>query len=120
MGERGGIMRPCLMVIDATASFFFSDVFMSLMSDRILTLLQSQEIKQASSFHLSLLSIIDGSSSCLFEHQKKKKREKVKRARLELSVSCGPSLSLTLSVIPLHLSVCLLFHLPVSGSQTNL
>lgn len=49
---------------------------MSLMADRILILLQSREIKQqASSFHLSRLSIIDGSSSRLFELKKKNKFE---------------------------------------------
>lgn len=66
---------------------------MSLRADRILILLQSREIKQrASSFHLSRLSIIDGSSSCLFELKKKEKRTK-----LGLCVSCAPSLSLTVS-----------------------
>lgn len=49
---------------------------MSLTADRILILLQSREIKQrASSFHLSRLSIIDGSSSRLFELKKKKKKD---------------------------------------------
>ena len=47
---------------------------MSLRADRILILLQSREIKQqTSSFHLSRLSIIDGSASRLFELKKKKK-----------------------------------------------
>lgn len=51
---------------------------MSLMADRILILLQSREIKQrASSFHLSRLSIIDGSSSCLCELKKKTKKKKL-------------------------------------------
>lgn len=67
---------------------------MSLTADRILILLQSREIKQrASSFHLSRLSIIDGSSSCLFELKKKEE----KRTKLGLCVSCAPSLSLTVS-----------------------
>lgn len=52
---------------------------MSLTADRILILLQSREIKQpASSFHLSRLSIIDGSSSRLFELKKEKKKKKKK------------------------------------------
>lgn len=92
---------------------------MSLMADRILILLQSREIKQrASSFHLSRLSIIDGSSSRLFELKKKKINL---RTRLGLCVSCAPSLSLTVSH-PSSVSVYLppFFHLPLSGSQTNL
>lgn len=56
---------------------------MSLMADRILILLQSLEIKQrASPFHLSRLSIIDRSSSRLFELKKKI----IKKKKLENKV----------------------------------
>lgn len=75
---------------------------MSLTADSILILLQWREIKQgASSFHLTRLFIIDGSSSRLFELRKRKKREnKVGALRFMRSFSVSHPSSVSVHLPP--------------------